>query len=129
MLSSCTNGIDLKEVSYDSLLHDYSSKVWMIDSKIVDGVDMVVGNDYEKSVIIFHDNGIVNMIPLKAIGEKDPVRGRYVLDSQNKELMINFDHEQWMMNIDYITEDSLFFVPKKGAKPGYSFKIKPLPPL
>ena len=116
-------------MNYDTLLNDNTSKVWVVDKKVVDGVEITAGSLVEKNLMIFHINGTVNIVPMQALGEKEPFRGSYVLDSQNKELLIEFPNEKWNLSVDYFTEDSVGFTPIKESKPGFSFKIKPIPPL
>lgn len=129
LLFGCTNGIDLNEIFYDSLLHDDNSKVWVVNQLVVDGVNMANPNDNYKDVIVFHSNKNVNMIPMKGLGDSVPKRGRYLLDSKNREMIIEFDDAEWALDIDYIYEDSIYFTPKKGKNPYFELQLIPFPEL
>lgn len=126
---SCTNGIDLDVVFYDSLLNDNNSKVWVVNSFVVGGMDVSNPILSEKNIIVFHANNTVNMLPMKGIGSSNPKRGRYILDSKNKELVIDFGDSQWDLDINYITEDSIYFSTKEKVENKFGFQIIPFPKL
>ena len=128
-LGSCTNGIDLDEVFYDSLLNDNNSKIWVVNSFVVDGVDVASPILVDKNIIVFHANKAVNMLPMRGIGSSNPKRGRYILDSKNRELVIDFGDSQWDLDISYITEDSIYFSTKKKVENKFGFQIIPFPEL
>ena len=63
------------------------------------------------------------------MGKKSPKCGKYYLDSDNKTLEINFLKEEWQMDLEYITEDSIYMKSKKGSDIKIDIQIIPLPEL
>lgn len=130
ILSSCTRGIDLKNVDYSVLLNDSNSKVWIVEELISNGVDVSGVNTYSKDLIIFHESRDVNIIPMKALGDAAPKRGKYDLNSIKNEITFEMEGgETWKMQFDYVTEDSVLMIPRKKGTSEFSMKIKPFPTL
>lgn len=130
VLSSCTRGIDLKNVDYSVLLNDSNSKVWIVEELISNGVDVSGVNTYSKDLIIFHESRDVNIIPMKALGDAAPKRGKYDLNSIKNEITFEMEGgETWKMQFYYVTEDSVLMTPRKKGTNEFSMKIKPFPTL
>jgi hypothetical protein len=129
ILSGCTSGIPLKSVDYSHVLSDENSKVWVIEKEIVNGVNISSGLTSQKDLIIFHNSGRVQIIAMKALGHTRPKSGYYHLNSQEMNLGISFKHEEWNMELVYVTEDSVYFKPKSNSDYKHELQIKPLPEL
>jgi len=69
ILSSCSSQVSLKDVDYNNLLNDHNSKVWLIDKQVVNNIDIANGHDWNKELMIFHETGKVEIIPMKALGK------------------------------------------------------------
>lgn len=127
---ACTRGIDLKNVDYSALLNDSNSKVWIIEEMISNGVDISGVNTYSKDLIIFHESRDINIIPMKALGDAAPKRGKYDLNSIKNQITFDMEGgESWKMKFEYVTEDSILIVPRSKGSADFSFKIKPFPAL
>lgn len=129
MLIGCTGGIPLKSVNYNSLLTDDNSKVWLINKQSINKINFANSNVWNKDLMIFHESGKVEIIPLKAMGQKSPRKGKYYLDSDNKTLEITFPKEEWRMKLEYITEDSIYMKSIEGSDIKFNIQIIPLPEL
>ncbi|MFT6502624.1 MAG: hypothetical protein ACJASQ_002751 [Crocinitomicaceae bacterium] len=129
VLIGCTGGIPLQKVNYTSLLTDDNSKVWLINKQSVNKVNFANSSVWSKDLMIFHESGKVEIIPLKAMGKKSPKCGRYYLDSDNKTLEITFPKEEWQMDLEYITEDSIYMKSTEGSDIKFDIQIIPLPEL
>lgn len=129
ILIGCTGGIPLENVSYDSLLTDDNSKVWLINKQSINKVNFANNHVWNKDLMIFHKSGRVELIPLKAMGKALPKVGHFYLNSDDKILEITFPNEEWKMNLDYITEDSIYMKSVKGSDAKFDIQIIPLPEL
>lgn len=129
IVQSCTNGVELKKVDKNPLFHDGNSKVWLIDEVTMDGT--IVSKDlmYDKSILVFHESGNVNMIPMNEIGDRNPKRGYFFVNSNDDKIMMEFGKETWDMRFDYITEDSIKMLPNKESHVFFELKIIPFPEL
>ena len=128
LLYGCTMGVPLKKVDYNSLLNDGNSKVWIISKQIVGGMNIVNGGIRNYDLMIFHESGSVDIVPMKSLGTSSGKHGFYYLDSQNQTIEFIFnDQEEWIMKLTYLTEDSLYMKSMKGSDVQFDLQIKPLP--
>lgn len=125
----CTSGVTMKSVRYDDLFNDSNSKVWLVNEYVVNDVNIASSALYSKDILIFFDNGMVNLISMKGLGVTSPERGNYYLDSEDRNMVIEFDETSWNMNLDYLTEDSVMFVTTKDSDKQFTMQIIPLTEL
>lgn len=128
-LASCTNGVSLQSIDYSGLLSDGNSKVWLIDQEVSNGVNVTESLIYSKRIIIFHNDGTVNIIPMSEIGKLNPVRGHYHMRSDEKNLTIDLPKDRWLLKARYITEDSLYLEATPESDIATDIKIIPFPKL
>jgi hypothetical protein len=119
----------LKNIDYNNLLNDNNSKVWIINRQIVSGVNIADALHRNKDLIIFHDSGVVDVIPMKALGTKTGRKGNYYLNSEEKTLEFVFTDESWIMDLDYISEGSILMIQAKESDVEFDIQIMPLPEL
>lgn len=130
ILSACTTGVDLQSVDYTSLFTDSNSKVWIINKVIIQNANISPIKNENKDIIIFHNNGHCDIIPMKDLTRKPVRKGTFILDSKKRELTIDFkDDKFWDFDIPYITEDSVLLNAKENFKTPFSIQIKPFPEL
>lgn len=128
-LNSCTTGYALKSVDYNELLTDGNSKVWLIDKMIIKGVNISQHNTQSKEVLIFHRNGVVDYLPLKAIGDKTPFKADYFLDSEKRLLTLYFSEETWEFDITTLKESRIVLTSTKKSDSQLTLELVPLPEL
>ncbi len=67
---------------------------------------------------------------MKKIGHESPRRGRYEIDSQEKTIHIDFqDKEKWIIDIQYVTPDSMYLIRTNDEDSPIGMQLKPLPQL
>lgn len=129
-LSACTSGINMTSVDYGNLLHDNNSKVWVVNKLVYDKVNTSGVGFPNKDLMIFHEDGTVQITPVKGLGKQRPKTGRYYLDSEDKEIEFYFDNQEtWLMKMNYLTEDSVYMSPRGKSKAQFELQIVPLPVL
>ena len=129
LLSGCTTGYPLKSVDYNDLFTDGNSKIWIIDRMIVNEINVAEHNVWAKEALIFHENGLVDYIPLKGIGHKQPRKAKYYLDSESREMTIDFKGEIWFFEITKLDEREVIMKSVKGSDRKFTLVLTPLPPL
>ncbi len=129
VLYSCTTGYPLKSVTYDDLFTDGTSKVWVINKQFVDDVDVAQFDLNSKEVLIFHDNGKVDYISLKAMGYKRPQKAKFYLDSELKEMTIEFNDKNWHFKLTKLEENRIIMKRMKGSDAKFNLELIPLPEL
>ncbi len=129
VLFSCTNGISLQSVDYSGLLNDGNSKVWLISRESTAGIDITEPIVSRRRIMVFHDDGTINVIPMNSIGQTSPMRGTYYMSSEQKQLTIDFKEESWILKADYITEDSIAFKATNASEIKLDILLKSFPKL
>lgn len=121
----------MKSVHYDSLFNDGNSKVWMIQNVLIDGVDVTPTDKMSKDLMIFYRSRNVTIVPLKQMGAVVPKRGVYSLDSDDKEIDLDFmeTKESWKFDLVYVTEDSILMSPRKDCQPEFKIRLIPFPEI
>lgn len=125
----CNSDVGMKTVSYDGLLNDESSKVWLVDESILEGASVGAFKAVDKDVLIFHKTGKFQYSPIRKLGTGNVPTGRYALDSEKKVLSLYFKEETWSYKLAYIEEDSILLVPNSTSTTQYALKIIPFPLL
>lgn len=96
---------------------------------VVNEMNIAPSMNYDKELMIFHESGMLNMIPMKMLGEKSPKHAYFHVYSDEEELLIEFPKQKWIMKIEYITEDSIYFVPTDKSDAQFSFQLIPMSEL
>ena len=130
LLGGCTSNYPLKSVDYSDLFCDGNSKVWVVDKMIVNGVDVSRAGLRNKEVYVFHVSGVIDRMPLHVMGQNDPKKGRYYLDSDRKTIAITFrKQKEWLFKLSVLEEERIVMRPlKKGSAP-FTMELVPLPEL
>ena len=129
ILSSCLTGVKRNTITYDDLFNDRTSKVWVIDRVWLDNADISSRKNDEKDVMVFHKNGIVDLIAMKNITRRPPEKGEYELMLDNRSLIINYEDRVDIFNVVYATEDSILLHPKANSANQYQIQLKPFKEL
>ncbi|MCH2226079.1 MAG: hypothetical protein MK066_15025, partial [Crocinitomicaceae bacterium] len=115
----CTPEINTSKVSYDMLLNDGNSKVWVIETEIVNDINIAPYLIEEKHLLIFYSDGTFSYGPMKSLGRMAYSSGDYWLDSDKNKLSFEFSQMNmefaWDFTISEIYEDSIFLTPEKNA--------------
>lgn len=129
IMNACTTGYPLKSVDYNDLFTDESSKVWVVNRFVVEGVDVAQYDTWSKDALIFHNNGTVDYISLKAIGNKAPKKAKFYLDSESKEITIDFKDQIWMCDLTSIQANKIVMKTTSRSDAQFTMEIVPLPEL
>lgn len=129
LLFGCTTGVEMTKVNFTSLFHDGNSKVWMINRIVASGQNYAASNYWEKDVAIFYHSGKCVVQPLKSLGESPGKKGDYNVNSDEKNLFIQFKTESWDFKLTMISEDKIIMKPLKTSNLKYTLELIPLPEL
>lgn len=129
LLFGCTNSTQMKPISYDYLLNDGNSKVWMINEMSIEKTNIAPQKDTQKELLIFFSDGRFQYIPVQELGHKIGRIGSYFLDSEDKTLKLYFKEDTWHFKLKQITEETLYMTPMDDSKMEFSMEIVPLKQL
>lgn len=80
---SCTNEQKVTVLGMENLLHDESSKVWMIVEDQVKGEEFAPENNNFKTILIFYKTGKFAEQALNTVGNRQPLYGTYRVQGEN----------------------------------------------
>jgi hypothetical protein len=125
LLSACTNE-DPNQVLIYSLLHDDSSKVWIVDSEQINNQEYTEEDLYEKKALIFYEDRTYQEIKLKEIGSAKPTLGEFEVTHQNKAIRFRLNKQtQEFILITYSKSKIELLLPSESR----IFTLIPLPRL
>ncbi len=112
-----------------SLLHDDSSKVWLVESEKINDQEYASKNINFKTVIVFYNDLTFSEQPLNEIGNKPPKYG--IIEIKNELNAINFTYSQktTTYKIEKFTKDEVVLSSTKGEKNKTILKLISLPKL
>ena len=129
LVAACTSSARMRPISYDYLLNDGNSKVWMINEMSIDKTNIAPRRDSQKELLIFFSDGQFQYIPVQELGHKKGRIGSYYLDSEEKTLKLNFKEDTWHFKLNQITEEVIYMSPMPDSKVEFSMEIVPLKQL
>lgn len=115
VLTSCTSRYKMHTVGLDPVLHDSNSKVWQVESQIIQGVNVAPGNVLDKDAIVFFENGNCTVFNLKGLGKKSILKGQFEVDTGTRKMKFLFDQMTWVFQFEYITEDSVKLIASENS--------------
>jgi hypothetical protein len=129
LYTSCSQGVDLKPVKKDSLLHDMNSKIWMVDKVVLNDSNVGPRINLDKDIIVFYKSGRCVFQPMKTLGDFVGKQGEFSLDSEEMKLSLYFLAEKWDFNLYLSKGDTLVLEPTKQSDLKYSMVLVPFPEL
>jgi hypothetical protein len=116
-------------VNKGALLHDLNSKVWMLDKVLINDSNVAPKINFDKDILVFYQSGKCLLQPMRSLGDVNGKRGEYSLYPEDKALTLYFQGEKWDFDMNIITEDTLFLVPRKKSEFKYSIVLVPFPEI
>jgi hypothetical protein len=106
------------------LVHDNSSKVWLIDKQLDGDKDYTPLQIEYKEVIVFHESRNAYFHTLKTLGTKPGVKKSYWLDERKKEFGFTGDQKDLIFEIVTLSRNRIVLKPKKNS---YKYTIVLIP--
>ncbi len=128
LLFSCVPDFQHKELVPYYILHDNSSKVWIINHLYKDGVDQIPLSVSYKNMIVFHDTGNCYIYKLKNINENQGRKASFFIENDNKELRLEFNNETWSFYIQEFNEEKIKLKSKDESN-SYTMELISFPEL
>ena len=122
---SCTAGVSLNSVDYETLFNDDNTKVWLVNKVYLKNAVISPSKNYEKNLMIFYKGGDCDFIPMKDITRKPPQRAKYILNSRKKKISIEFQDYSMDFSLAYLTEDSIMMKPTTDSVYEYGIQLIP----
>ncbi len=124
-LFSCKTDTDqtLIRINKESILHDNSSKVWVISRVLQKGVNVAKTKFNQKDVAIFFKSGKVFFQPISSLGNFPERGGSLVLSEDSQSLFLDFGDEKWDFTVKEISSARLFLKHRKESDFKYDLEL------
>lgn len=125
-LVGCTWNSTIDPIDHRILLHDNSSKVWLVDK-------MLVGeNDYSPlaiefhQLIVFHKSNEAYFYVMKELGDKPGKHMPFWLDEAKNEIGFTGTKKDLLFSIKTLSRNKIHLIPKNKSYP-YELILIPFP--
>lgn len=96
---------------------------------VVNGIDVSPQDLLKKEVLVFHESGSLDYMPLKVMGAQPPKKGRYYLDSDKRKMSMTFKRDKWVFALSVLEDDRVVMRPYKKGRAPFTIELIPLPEL
>jgi hypothetical protein len=128
LLFSCVPDFQHKELIPYYILHDNSSKVWIINHLYKNGSDQVPLSVSYKKMIVFHASRNCYVYKLSNIKENQGRKASFFIENENKELRLEFNNETWSFYIQEFSEEKIK-LKSKDENNSYTLELVSFPEM
>lgn len=129
VLTSCVADYQYKNIEPYYVLHDNSSKVWIINHLYKNGMDEVPLSFQYKKMIVFHSSRNCYIYQIDQLGEKAGNKGEFSIQSEKKEMEIQFKNEKWKFTILNFDENLVKMKSIDTKDGNYTMELIPFPEI
>ena len=126
LLVSACGDTDIEPIDRYILVHDNSSKVWLIDKQLDGDKDYTPLQIEYKEVIVFHESRNAYFHTLKTLGTKPGVKKAFWLDERKKEFGFTGNKKDLIFEIVTLSRNKIVLKPKKNSYK-YTIVLVPFP--
>lgn len=123
MLSSCGD-TSIEPIDHYILVHDNSSKVWLVDKQLDGDKDYTPLQIEYKEIIVFHESHVAYFHTLKTLGTKPGVKKSFWLDAAKNELGFSGEERDLVFEIVSMSRKRIVLKPKNNS---YKYTIVLIP--
>lgn len=127
LLSACVNDYQFKDVEPYFILHNNSSKVWVINHLYEGEKDLAPLSLKYKQVFVFHQSNTCYKYKMQHLGSTRGEKGNFQLSNQGKQLEIQFLKEIWRFEIKQLSTQKVVLSPLKNAPNKLTIELIPFP--
>ncbi len=124
-LFSCENTdvSDLLQVNKEHILHNNSSRIWIINTVTKKGIVHTNNKLTQKDVMVIFESGKAIIQPIATLGNYPEKFGVAIVSKDSKELFIDFKDEKWYFEIVSISEQKIVLKWKKNSDFKYDLEL------
>lgn len=124
-VASCVTDSQLVAIDPYYMLHDNSSKVWLINHCYKNGKDYAPLSNKYKEIITFYESSNCYVQPMNTFGDEPGRKGNFRINGRDRKFSIDYPDEAVDFRIKMLTEDKIILVPE-GEFP-YTLELIPVP--
>ena len=123
ILSACGD-TSIEPIDHYILVHDNSSKVWLVDKQLDGDKDYTPLQIEYKEIIVFHESRNAYFHTLKTLGTKPGIKKSFWLDATKNELGFSGDKRDLVFEIVNLSRKKIVLKPKYNS---YKYTIVLIP--
>lgn len=125
----CSDDSSAIKIRINSLLHDDSSKVWMVEKEVIDGKEYAPENINFRTVITFYNDFNFAEQPLNTLGNRPPKYGTFEVGDQNVTISFFQGKKENVFLIEHHSKERIVLksIEKRGEK--IELHLIPLPKI
>lgn len=125
----CSDDSSVVKIRINSLLHDDSSKVWMVESELINGEEHAPENINFRTVITFYEDFKFAEQPLNTLGNRPPVYGIFEVGNQNETILFLHNKSENVFIIEGYSKEKIVLRSPEGKGEQIQLRLIPLPKL
>lgn len=129
LLCGCETDGAILSIRINSLLHDDSSKTWMIESELIDGEEYAPDNINFRTVITFYNDFQFAEQPLNTLGNRPPKYGTFEVGDQNTTILFTCDKKESTFFIEDYSKKEITLSSVEEGRGKTTLRLIPLPKL
>lgn len=124
VLNGCTWDTKLEPINEYALIHDNSSKVWMVNRLLKGDKDFTPLQFEYRQLIVFHKTSNAYFYTMRNLGEKPGAKMYFWLDRSKDEFGFRDSKHEFLFSISRISRSKIILKPKKKS---YKYTIELIP--
>jgi hypothetical protein len=125
----CSDESSVIKLHINSLLHDDSSKMWMVEKELIDGKDHAPENINFRTVITFYNDFKFAEQPLNTLGNRPPKYGIFEVGSQNATITFVIDKKENVFIVESYSKQEIILKTEEGRGERIYLQLIPLPKI
>lgn len=126
LLAGCTWDTGIQRINHYILVHDNSSKVWLVDKMLKDNRDYTPLQMEYKEMVVFHRNNTAYFYVFHEFGKKPGKKMTFWLDEEKNEFGFDGVKKDLLFEIIAINRNKIHLKPKNNSYP-YQLVLIPFP--
>ncbi|TNE52756.1 MAG: hypothetical protein EP338_14045 [Bacteroidetes bacterium] len=126
-MTSCIRDSELKPVNPYDIVHDNTSKVWLLDHVYRKGVDQVPLSMGYKQIMIFHESRACYLHRIGEMGEKAGRKAHFKIDAEKERMYFEFKDESWEFQIEELDYERIRLKSVNDSVFPYAIELIPFP--
>lgn len=126
LLFSCITDGRLTKIDPYYIVHDNSSKVWLVNHCYKDHKDYAPLSAKYKQIITFHESRNCYVQRMNTFGDEAGRQGSFLLNTNEKLFKIEFADETWLFHTKFLSNEKIVLTPLENNFP-YTLELIPVP--
>lgn len=125
----CSDESSIIKIRINSLLHDDSSKIWMVEREVIDGKEYAPENSNFRTVIIFYNDFKFAEQALNTLGNRPPKYGTFEVGDQNTTISFFHNKDENIFLVEHYSKERIVLKSMDKRGENVELHLIPLPKI